>query len=180
MYFIDSKTSFSAWDGFVNAKDEAEKQVHLKQFIDSTKAHIIGLATRDYSVEEASPDYVLMFIPIESCYSMMFCDDCALWDYAWKNKVMPVSPATLLSALKIINSFHVVDRQNKNVLEMARLCTSVHDKFASLLAELLKIRDNLDTSLKKLNGTGNIINQITKLEKLGCTYSKELPKVEEE
>lgn len=178
--YIDSKTSFSAWDGFVNAKDEAEKQVHLKQFIDSTKAHITGLAKRDYSVEEASPDYVLMFIPIESCYSMMFCDDCALWDFAWKNKVMPVSPSTLLSALKIINSFHVVDRQNKNILEMARLCTSVHDKFASLLSELLKIRDNLDTSLKKLNGTGNIINQITKLEKLGCTYAKELPKVEEE
>ena len=178
--YIDSKTSFSAWDGFVNAKDEAEKQIHLKQFIDSTKAHITGLAKRDYSVEEASPDYVLMFIPIESCYSMMFCDDCALWDFAWKNKVMPVSPSTLLSALKIINSFHVVDRQNKNILEMARLCTSVHDKFASLLSELLKIRDNLDTSLKKLNGTGNIINQITKLEKLGCTYAKELPKVEEE
>ena len=61
---------------------------------------------------------------------------------------------------------------------MARLCTSVHDKFAALLTELLKIRDNLDNSLKKLNGTGNIITQITKLEKLGCTYSKELPPVE--
>jgi DNA anti-recombination protein RmuC len=93
---------------------------------------------------------------------------------------MPVSPSTLLSALKIINSFYVVDRQNKNVLEMARLCTSVHDKFASLLAELLKIRDNLDTSLKKLNGTGNIINQITKLEKLGCTYAKEIPEISED
>lgn len=176
--YIDSKTSFAAWDGFVNAEDEAEKQIHLKHFIDSTKAHITGLAKRDYSIEDASPDYVLMFIPIESCYSMMFCDDCALWDYAWKNKVMPVSPSTLLAALKIINSFHVVDRQNKNVLEMARLCTSVHDKFAALLTELLKIRDNLDNSLKKLNGTGNIITQITKLEKLGCTYSKELPPVE--
>lgn len=178
--FIDSKTSFAAWDGFVNAEDEAEKQIHYKQFIDSTKAHITGLAKRDYSVEDASPDYVLMFIPIESCYSMMFCDECALWDFAWKNKVMPVSPSTLLAALKIINSFHVVDRQNKNVLEMARLCTSVHDKFASLLSELLKIRDNLDTSLKKLNGTGNIINQITKLEKLGCTYTKELPNIPDE
>lgn len=176
--YIDSKTSFAAWDGFVNSEDEAEKQIHLKHFIDSTKAHITGLAKRDYSIEDASPDYVLMFIPIESCYSMMFCDDCALWDYAWKNKVMPVSPSTLLAALKIINSFHVVDRQNKNVLEMARLCTSVHDKFAALLTELLKIRDNLDNSLKKLNGTGNIITQITKLEKLGCTYSKELPQVE--
>ena len=178
--YIDSKTSFAAWDGFVNSHDETEKQIHLRQFIDSTKAHINGLAKRDYSVEDASPDYVLMFIPIESCYSMMFCDDCALWDFAWKNKVMPVSPSTLLAALKIINSFHVVDRQNKNVMEMARLCTNIHDKFAALLTELLKIRDNLNTSLKKLNGTGNIINQITKLEKLGCTYSKELPELPEE
>ena len=178
--YIDSKTSFAAWDGFVNSQDETEKQIHLRQFIDSTKAHINGLAKRDYSVEDASPDYVLMFIPIESCYSMMFCDDCALWDFAWKNKVMPVSPSTLLAALKIINSFHVVDRQNKNVMEMARLCTNIHDKFAALLTELLKIRDNLNTSLKKLNGTGNIINQITKLEKLGCTYSKELPELPEE
>lgn len=178
--YIDSKTSFAAWDGFVNAQDENEKQIHIKQFVDSTKTHINGLAKREYSVEEASPDYVLMFIPIESCYSMMFCDDYALWDYAWKNRVMPVSPSTLLAALKIINAFHIVDRQNKNVLEMARLCTNIHDKFAALLAELLKIRDNLNSSLKKLNGSGNIINQIEKLEKLGCTYTKELPEMPED
>ena len=178
--YIDSKTSIQAWDGFVNAENDEDKQYFLKQFVDSTKAHITGLSKRDYSVEEVSPDYVLMFIPIESCYSLMFCDDCTLWDFAWKNKVMPVSPSTLLAALKIINAFHVVDRQNKNVLEMARLCTSVHDKFASLLSELLKIRDNLDTSLKKLNGTGNIITQITKLEKLGCTYTKEIPEIKED
>lgn len=178
--YIDSKTSFAAWDGFVNTQDEREKQIHLKKFVDSTKAHINGLAKREYSVEESSPDYVLMFIPIESCYSMMFCDDCALWDYAWKNRIMPVSPSTLLAALKIINAFHIVDRQNKNVLEMARLCTNIHDKFASLLAELLKVRDNLNSSLKKLNGSGNIINQIEKLEKLGCTYTKELPEIPED
>lgn len=111
--YIDSKTSFSAWESFVNAETDEEKQIHLKQFADSTKSHIAGLAKRDYSVENVSPDYVLMFIPIESCYSLMFCDNCQLWDYAWKNKVMPVSPSTLLAALKIINSFHVVDRQNK-------------------------------------------------------------------
>lgn len=85
-----------------------------------------------------------------------------------------------MAALKIINSFHVVDRQNKNVLEMARLCGGVHDKFAALLTELLKIRDNLNTSLKKLNGTGNIINQISKLEKLGCSYAKKLPELPED
>lgn len=177
--YIDSKTSIQAWDGFVNAETDEEKEIHLKQFIDSTKAHITGLAKREYSQEENSPDYVLMFIPIESCYSLIFCDDCTLWDYAWKNNIMPVSPSTLLAALKIINSFHIVNRQNKNMLEMSKLCTSVHDKFAALLSELLKIRDNLNTSLRKLNGSGNIITQITKLEELGCKYTKEIPQIDE-
>jgi len=178
--YIDAKTSFASWDGYVNAEDESEKEIHLRQFVDSTKAHIAGLAKRDYSVEEASPDYVLMFIPIESCYSMIFCEDCTLWDLAWKNKVMPVSPSTLLAALKIINSFHVVDRQNKNAIEISRLCSGMLDKFAALLNDLLKIRSNLDTTLKKLNGTGNILNQIKKIEKLGGIVSKQIPELPEE
>lgn len=178
--YIDAKTSFASWDGYVNAEDEDEKEIHLRQFFESTKAHIAGLAKRDYSVEEASPDYVLMFIPIESCYSMMFCENCALWDLAWKSKVMPVSPSTLLAALKIINSFHVVDRQNKNAIEISRLCSGMLDKFAALLSDLLKIRSNLDTTLKKLNGTGNILNQIKKIEKLGGVVSKQIPELPDE
>lgn len=178
--YIDAKTSLASWDGYVNAEDDNEKDIHLRQFVDSTKAHIAGLAKRDYSVDEVSPDYVLMFIPIESCYSMMFCEDCALWDLAWKNKIMPVSPSTLLAALKIINSFHVVDRQNKNAIEISRLCSGMLDKFSALLNDLLKIRTNLDTTLKKLNGTGNILNQIKKIEKLGGVISKQIPELPEE
>ena len=88
----------------------------MKDFKESTKAHILGLSKRDYSPNDNSlaPEYILMFIPIESCYSLMFCDDNTLWDYAWKNKIMPVSPSTLLASLKIINSFLVVNRQNQN------------------------------------------------------------------
>lgn len=177
--YIDAKTSLSSWDSFVNAENNDDKDKYLKDFISSTKHHISGLGKRNYNADVVSPDFVLMFIPIEGCYSLMFCEDCTLWDYAWKNNVMPVSPSTLLAALKIINYFHIVDRQNKNILEMAELCTSIHDKFSSLLGELLKIRLNLDTSLAKLNGKGNIINQIQKLETLGCKYSKELPKIQE-
>lgn len=178
--YIDAKTSLLSWNSFVTAEGEEEKDKCLKNFINSAKQHINGLAKRNYNEDASSPDFVLMFIPIEGCYSLMFCEDCTLWDYAWKNNVMPVSPSTLLAALKIINCFHIVDRQNKNILEMAELCTSIHDKFSSLLGELIKIKSNLDSSLAKLNGKGNIINQIQKLEILGCKYSKELPKVQED
>ncbi len=175
--YIDSKTSFSSWYDYVNAIDENEKAIHLKQFTDSTKAHIKGLAKRDYATDKSSPDYVLMFIPIEGCYSMMFCDDCALWDFAWKNNVMPVSPSTLLAALKIIEAFHKIDKQNKNIMEMAKLCAEVHDKFAGLLEDLNSTRKNFDNALKKLNGNGNIISKIEKIEKLGAPVTKELPKI---
>ena len=172
--FIDSKTSFQSWDGYVNAQTNEEKEIHLKQFIESTKAHITGLAKRDYSVDENSPDYVLMFIPIESCYSLMFCEDCALWDYAWKNKVMPVSPSTLLCALKIINSFYKVDRQNKNALEISRICGKMIDKFAELLNDLQKIKNGYNSAITKLTGKDNIINQLKRIDELGIKGSKTL------
>lgn len=111
---------------------------------------------------------------------MMFCEDCALWDFAWKNRVMPVSPSTLLAALKIINAFYITDRQNKNAIEISRLCSGMLDKFASLLTELLKIRDNLESSLKKLNGKDNILNKIEKIEQLGVKAQKQVPEMPEE
>lgn len=175
--YIDSKTSFSSWDSYVNSTNEEERQKFLKEFTESTKAHITGLKKRGYSTDNKSPDFVLMFIPLESCYALMFCNNCALWDFAWKNGVMPVSPSTLLAALKVINTFHLIDRQNKNIKEMAEICTSVHDKFAALLDDLLKMRVNLESSLKKLNGKGNIINRIEKLESLGCVYAKKIPSI---
>ncbi len=178
--FIDSKTSFSSWDGYVNSTDETEKENYRKDFITSTKSHITELSKRNYAQDEQSPDYVLMFIPIEGCYSMMFCDDCALWDFAWKNKVMPVSPSTLLASLKIISAFHRIDKQNRNILEMAKLCTSVHDKFCVLLADLLKARELLTGSIKKLEGHDNIISKVEKLETLGATVTKQLPEISEE
>ena len=178
--YIDAKTSLASWNNYVNTENTEEKRIYLKDFITSTKSHITGLAKRDYSAEEASPDYVLMFIPIESCYSLMFCEDCELWDLAWKNKIMPVSPSTLLAALKIINAFHIVDRQNKNAIEISRLCSGMIDKFSSLLSELIKIRSSLDSSLKKLQGKGNIIGQINKIQDLGVVISKDIPELPED
>jgi predicted nucleotidyltransferase len=155
-------------------------QIYKKEFIDSTKAHITGLAKRDYSQNEMSPDYVLMFIPIEGCYSLMFCDNCELWDLAWKNKIMPVSPSTLLASLKIINAFHVVERRNKSAIDIANLCASMIDKFSNLLSDILKARAAIDSGLKKLEGKGNILSQIEKIQNLGVVMTKSIPELPED
>jgi DNA recombination protein RmuC len=178
--FIDAKTSLASWEAYVNAEEDGDKEDRLKEFIDSTKAHIAGLTKRSYAEEEGSPDYILMFIPIESCYSLLFCEDNKLWDLAWKNNVMPVSPSTLLAALKIINQFHTVSRQNKNAVEISRLCSKMLDKFADMLKNILDARKNIDLSLKKLQGRDNILINIEKLQDLGATMDKQIPELSED
>lgn len=178
--YIDAKTSFSSWEAYVNSDNDDDKEIYLREFIDSTKAHIAGLAKRDYSLSEGSPDYVLMFIPIESCYSLLFCEDNKLWDAAWKNNVMPVSPSTLLAALKIINQFHTVSRQNKNAVEISRLCSKMLSKFADMLKDILGARKNLVSALAKLHGKDNILTNIEKLQELGATMDKPIPELGDE
>lgn len=175
--YIDSKNSFNSWYNYTNAENEDEKVLHLKEFYKSIKAHITGLSNRDYADDITSPDYILMFIPIEGCYSMLFCNDCELWDFACQKNILPVSPSTLLAALKIINTFHQTNRQNKNILEMAKLCAEIHDKFADLLNDLNNINKHLNNSLTKLEGKGNIISKIEKLESLGAKVEKQLPEL---
>lgn len=180
--YIDAKTSISSWESYINADDEAQKEMFLKEFIESTKTHVQSLSKRDYAASEGlnSPDYVLMFIPIESCYSLLFCEDNKLWDLAWKNNVMPVSPSTLLAALKIINQFHTVTRQNKNAVEISRLCSKMLSKFADMLRELLLARKNILSALTKLNGRDNILTNIEKLQELGAVLEKPIPELNDE
>lgn len=175
--YIDAKTSLSSWEAYVNAESDEQKDSRLKEFIESTKAHITGLSKREYTISEGSPDYVLMFIPIESCYSLLFCEDNKLWDIAWKNNVMPVSPSTLLAALKIINQFHTVSRQNKNAVEISRLCTKMLDKFSDMLKDLLDARKKMISALTKLNGKDNILSNIERIEELGATINKQIPEL---
>lgn len=179
--FIDAKTSIASWEAYVNAVNDEEKDFHLKNFTESTKAHITSLAKREYSAAEGiSPEYVLMFIPIESCYSLLFCEDNKLWDLAWKNNIMPVSPSTLLAALKIIYQFQKINKQNENAVEISRLCTRMLDKFAEMLKNILDARKNLNASLTKLQGADNILRIIERLQELGATLNKTLPEIKEE
>ena len=175
--FIDAKTSLASYDAYLNAEGEDEAQFALKQFKESVKTHINGLSKREYfEIEDfTSPEYVLMFVPVESCYSLLFADSGELWEYAWKNKIMPVSPSTLLAALKIINSFNMVNRQNKNAQEIAGLAGKMIDKFADMVKDLNGVQTNLSRAMTKLTGRDNVIRHCERLTELGAKNAKQIP-----
>ena len=88
---------------------------------------------------------------------------------------MPVSPSTLLAALKIINSFNMVNRQNKNAQEIAGLAGKMIDKFADMVKDLNGVQTNLSKAMTKLMGRDNVIRQCERLTELGAKDAKQIP-----
>jgi DNA recombination protein RmuC len=175
---VDAKISLIAYERMMNTEIEEEKLLNLKQHLLSVKNHIDGLAGKNYQnlYQINSPDFVLLFMPIESSFSVTVQADNELFNYAWDRKVVIVSPTTLLATLRTIASIWKVDRQNKNVFEIAEEAGALYDKFVGFLEDMDKIGKHLDLSqkahedaFKKLQfGNGNLIGKVEKIKKLGA------------
>lgn len=175
---VDAKISLVAYEQLINTDNEEEKVILLKRHLVSVKSHIDGLAGKNYQnlYHINSPDFVLLFMPIESSFSVTVQADHELFNYAWDRKVVIVSPTTLLATLRTIASIWKVDRQNKNVHEIAEEAGALYDKFVGFLVDMEKIGKHLDLSqkahedaFKKLQyGSGNLIGKVEKIKKLGA------------
>jgi DNA recombination protein RmuC len=182
---IDSKVSLVAYNAFVNSENENEKQKFLKEHINSVKNHVKQLSEKNYqtSPDFNTPDFVLLFMPIESAFSAAIQSDQDLFAYAWDLKIVIVSPSTLLATLRTIASIWKQERQTKNALEIAKQSGALYDKFVGFLEDLDKIGKSIDASkiayedaLNKLKtGRGNLINRVINIQKLGAQTQRQIP-----
>ncbi len=179
---IDSKVSLLSYEKYYNAEENQE--IYLKEFMNSTREHIKSLKSKVYQeIEEInSPDFVLMFVPVEGAFNLIFQQDCEIIDFAWRNKILLVSPSTLLITLKTIELFWKQENQTQNVIEIAEESGKLYDKFVGLLNDLENIKSCFDkttecfeSARRKLNGRGNLIGQVEKLRLLGAKTSKLIP-----
>jgi len=181
---IDSKVSLIAYERWINSELEEEKLEYAKQHLQSVKNHIIELASKNYCdiYQINSPDFVLLFIPIESSFSMSISLDSDLFNFAWDRRVVIVSPSTLLATLRTIAGLWKQERQNRNVIEIAREAGLLYDKFVGFTEDMDKVEKQInilsqthDNARKKLEtGRGNIISKIEKLKILGAKTTKGL------
>lgn len=181
---VDSKVSLVAYERLVTADNDEDRDTYIKQHIISIKSHIQSLSGKNYHdlYEINSPDFVLLFIPIESSFGIAVQQDAELFNYAWDRKVVMVSPSTLLATLRTIASIWKQERQNRNVLEIARLSGSMYDKFVGFLTDMESIGRNIrqsqdayDKALNKLStGTGNLSSTSEKIKKLGAKATKQI------
>jgi len=182
---VDAKVSLVAYEQFASAELPEEKERFLKQHVESIRSHIKGLGDKSYQNADGidSPDFVLLFMPIEPAFSTAIQLDMELFNFAWERKIVIVSPSTLLATLKTVSSVWKHEKQTQNALEIARQGGEMLDKFTAFLKDMEAIGDQIDRlekvygeARKKLSdGKGNLINKARKLEQLGAKASKTMP-----
>ncbi|MEQ9229762.1 MAG: DNA recombination protein RmuC, partial [Cyclobacteriaceae bacterium] len=181
---VDSKVSLVAYEKYMNSDMEEEKAQHLKNHLISIKTHIKGLSEKNYHqlFDGGNLDYVLMFIPIESAFSLIVQHGGELYNEAHEKSIIIVSPATLVATLRTVASIWKHEYQNENALEIARQGGALYDKFKAFVDDLMEVGRSLDKSKiqysdamnKLVSGRDNLIRKTERLKELGAKATKKM------
>lgn len=182
---VDSKVSLKAYEEYFNCDDEARKQTKLKEHLASIRAHMEGLSKKNYQGihGDRSPDFVMMFIPVEPAFLLATGNDERLWLEGWNRHVLLVSPNTLLFVLRTVEYLWRQERVGRNAVEIANRGALLYDKFRGFVESMLSVRKNLDAASKSheaamrqlSEGPGNVIRQVEMMRDLGVKPDKSLP-----
>jgi DNA recombination protein RmuC len=181
---IDSKVSLKAYEKYCSSNEEHLKNQYLKEHLFSLKRHIDELSAKNYQQLNGinSPDYVLMFVPVEPAFNLILQFENDFMYDAMQRNVIPLGPGTLLATLRTISNLWRQEQQNKNALQIARQGGLLHDKLVSFVEELENLGDKIQNvqnvyhaSFQRLvNGKDNLIQKTAKLRALGAKTSKQL------
>ena len=182
---VDSKVSLVSYERYVNEEDNPLRMVYLKEHVNSIKRHVEQLGDKNYHdlYQIESPDFVLLFIPIEPAFAIALNEDAFLYNKAFEKNIVIVTPSTLLATLRTIDSMWTNQKQQENAYEIARQAGALYDKFEGFVNDLVKIGKKMDeakseygNAMNKLfDGKGNLINSVEKLKKMGAKAKKALP-----
>ena len=181
---VDSKVSLTDYERYINSEEDLREKF-LKDHINSLKKHVDQLSSKKYEdlYEMESPDFVLMFVPIETAFSIAINNENSLYNKAFEQNIVIVTPSTLLATLRTIDSMWNNEKHQRNAIEIARQAGALYDKFEGFVTDLTKVGKKMDEAKteykgamnKLVEGRGNIIISIEKLKKMGAKAKKSIP-----
>ena len=182
---VDSKVTLNAYERYINEEDDVLKSSFLKEHVIAIRRHVEQLGEKNYHdlYQMESPDFVLLFIPIESAFALALNEDTTLYNRAFERNIIIVTPSTLLATLRTIDSMWANQKQQENALEIARQAGALYDKFEGFVTDLIKIGKKMDEAkveyqgaMNKLyDGKGNLISSVERLKKMGAKAKKSIP-----
>ena len=182
---VDSKVSLVAYEKLINEDSDILKIDFLREHVNSIKRHVEQLGNKNYQdlYQIESPDFVLLFIPIEPAFAIALNEDSTLYNRAFDRNIVIVTPTTLLATLRTIDSMWSNQKQQENAFEIARQAGALYDKFEGFVSDLVRIGNKIkdtkteyESAMSKLvEGRGNLISSVEKLKKMGAKAKKSLP-----
>jgi DNA recombination protein RmuC len=183
---IDSKVSLTAYTDYANAAADGERSAALKLHLASMRGHVTGLSRAGYQKLPGleSPDFVVMFVPVEPAFLLALQNDAELWADAYQQGILLVGPTTLLYIIRIVNVLWQQEVQARSVRDVMNRGAELYDKFANFVSDLEAVGKSLraadlsySTAMKKLSeGRGNLLRQVEMLKQLGIRTNKSLPR----
>ncbi len=181
---VDSKVSLKDYDSYIQSEDDVQRELFAKSHVESFKRHIDGLSEKKYHSAEKllTPDFVILFMPIEPAFALAFKFRPDLLQYAWDRNIALVSPTTLLTTLRTVSIIWKQERQERNALEIAKRGGALYDKFVLFVDDLEKLgvqiqgvqKAHSSVMNKLTDGTGNLLRQVELLRELGAKAEKKI------
>ncbi|MAT53759.1 MAG: DNA recombination protein RmuC [Saprospirales bacterium] len=185
---IDCKVSLTAYERYFNEEDENKKAKHLLTHLDSLRKHVKGLAAKNYQqlYQINSPDYVLLFVPIEPAFITAVQNDLGLFQFGLDNNIVLVSPSTLLATMRTVSFIWKQDDQRKNVDKIARESGKLYDKLVAFIEDLKELGQRMDqaqraytAAMNKLNNSSRfgdtVVGRAQRIKDLGAKTTKNMP-----
>ena len=185
---IDSKVPLKDWYEFQNTDDNQEKELHIKNFINSLKNHISSIHKKDYTklLNINSPEYVFIFIPHEFSLITAQKYDNTLLTFAQQKQIIIVGPTTLIMCMKLVESIWKLEKQNKNSKEIAEIAGGMFDQIAKSINLLDKTESSIQKSLESITqsknyikeGRGSLFSKANKMRELGANTKTKIDSFE--
>ncbi len=185
---IDAKVSLVAYEKFCSEENENDRNKALTAHIQAVRNHIRLLSSKNYADLPTlkTPDFVLMFMPIEPAFMVAMQKDEKMFSQAFAKRIIVVTPTTLLATLRTIDNIWRFERQNRNTMAIAEMAGRVYDKLRGFVDDMDRLdrqltatRTTFDRAMDKLTtGRGNLVNQAEKFVELGVKVKKEITQSE--
>ena len=182
---VDSKVSLNAYEEALAAEVDEERELQLKQFLVNMKNHVKRLSDQDYDrlSDIRSLDFTLLFVPIESAFTLAMQSDHSLFTDAFSKRIVIVSPTTLMMTLRIIRNVWSYEKQSKNTQEIVRKAGALYDKVRLILEDMDALGKQIATANKTYDaayakiatGKGNLVRQVEGFQELGAVVKKQIP-----
>lgn len=182
---IDSKVSLNAYQRAVAAEDDSARELAIREHVAATRSHIRSLSDKNYPRLNGmnAPDFVLMFMPVESAFVAAFEADGQLFNEAFERHIVVVTPTTLLATLRTVANLWVLERQNVNAKELFGLAGKIYDKVRIFGEKMEKLGSQIQGADKSYHdamnsltdGRGSMVSYVKRLRELGAPATKALP-----